>query len=140
MNIQTKLTWMNARSKDGVTAVMTACIHGHKYVVIFKIGKQVHCSPKNLPKSFILSYFIFEKLIKCAIIFGLDLGHIWNVIGARAPIAKNDQNDPQNKTGSLQLKLAHTNPNPLHDMDGLATWPKPQSGNFCCILYFMVEK
>ena len=67
---------MNARSKDGVTAVMTACIHGHKYVVIFKIGKQVHCSPKNLPKSFILSYFIFEKLIKCAIIFGLDLGHI----------------------------------------------------------------
>ena len=34
---------LNARSKVGVTAVMTACIiHGHKYVVKFKIGKQVN--------------------------------------------------------------------------------------------------
>ena len=43
---------LNARSKDGGTAVMTACINGHK----FKLGKKVHGwgKPKNLPKSFIL--------------------------------------------------------------------------------------
>ena len=43
---------LNARCNDGVTAVMTACINGHK----FKLGKKVHGwgKPKNLPKTFIL--------------------------------------------------------------------------------------
>ena len=44
---------LNARSKDGGTAVMTACINGHKYVVNSKLEKQVHwANPQKLVQKF----------------------------------------------------------------------------------------
>ena len=44
---------LNARSKDGGTAVMTACINGHKYVANSKFEKQVHwANPQKLVQKF----------------------------------------------------------------------------------------
>ena len=65
---------LNARSKDGGTAVMTACINGHKYVVKFKIGKTGSLGKPTKIGPKVLGFFIFEKLIKCAFNFGFGFG------------------------------------------------------------------